>query len=207
VIEFAPPEGALSGQMGMLVDEVAHPLDMTTTIIDLAVRGYQTIEEIDGEDWFAKNDWRLKRLKPSDASLHEYERDLHDGLFEGGDDALLSDFKTKFVKRLKAVQDVLYRDIVAQGWFLRRPNQVRSSWIGVGVVTLIASVVATVLLALFTTFALIRIPIALAGLVVTIANGAMPRRTAKGTGMMRRVLGFQRAIATVERDTSRWAEE
>ena len=205
-IEFAPPEDALPGQMGTLVDEVAHPLDVTATIIDLAVRGYLSIEEIDGEGWFAKDDWRLKRLKESDG-LHEYERELLDGLFEDGDDVLLSDLKTEFVKRLKAVQDDLYRDVVEQGWFRRRPDQVRSSWVVTGVVTLIVGVVATVLLAMFTTFALIGIPIALAGLLIAIGSNAMPRRTAKGTGMMRRVLGFQRAIATAERDTARWAEE
>ena len=206
-IEFAPPEGALPGQMGTLVDEVAHPLDVTATIIDLAVRGYLEIAEIEGEGWFAKDDWRLKRLKESDSSLHEYERELLDGLFEDGDDVMLSDLKTEFVTRLKAVQDDLYRDMVAQGWFRRRPDQVRSSWVATGVITLIVGVVATVLLAIFTTFALLGIPIAVAGLLIAIASNAMPRRTAKGTGMMRRVLGFQRAIATAERDTARWAEE
>jgi len=206
-IEFAPPEDARPGQMGTVVDEVAHPLDVTATIIDLAVRGYLQIEEIEGEGWFAKDDWRLKRLKESDVSLHEYERELLDGLFEDGDDVLLSDLKTKFVKRLKAVQDDLYRDVVANGWFLRRPDQVRSSWVVTGVLTLIVGIVLTVLLAMFTTWALVGIPIALAGLLVAIGSNAMPRRTAKGTGMMRRVLGFQRAIATAERDTARWAEE
>lgn len=128
-------------------------------------------------------------------------------MFEDGDQVLLSDLKTKFVERLTAVQDDLYRDMVAQGWFLRRPDQVRSSWVVVGVVTLIVGVVATVLLAMFTTFALLGLPIALAGLLIAIGSNAMPRRTAKGTGMMRRVLGFQRAIATAERDTARWAEQ
>jgi uncharacterized membrane protein len=146
-------------------------------------------------------------LKESDSSLHEYERDLLDGLFEDGDDMMLSDLKTEFVTRLKAVQDDLYRDVVAQGWFRRRPDQVRSSWLVTGVITLVVGVVATVLLTMFTTFALLGIPIAVAGLLIAIASNAMPRRTAKGTGMMRRVLSFQRAIATAERDTARWTEE
>jgi uncharacterized membrane protein YgcG len=206
-IEFAPPEHALPGQMGTLVDEVANPLDVTATLIDLAVRGYLKIEEVEGEGWFAKDDWRLSRLKPSDGDLREYERELLDGVFEDGDEVMLSDLKNKFVKRLKAVQDDLYRDVVAEGWFLRRPDQVRSSWVVTGVVTLIVGVVATVLLAMFTTWALIGIPVAIAGLAIAIGSNAMPRRTARGTGMMRRVMGFQRAIATAERDTARWAEE
>lgn len=206
-IEFAPPEGTLPGQMGTLVDEVAHPLDVTATIVDLAVRGYLTIDEVEGEGWFAKTDWRLRRLKLADAELHEYERELLDGLFEDGDDVLLSDLKTQFVDRLHAVQDDLYRDVVEAGWFLRRPDRVRQLWLVGGLVALAAGVGATVLLAAFTTFALVGLPLALGGGLLALVSNRMPRRTAKGTGLMRRALGFQRAIATAERDRARWEEE
>jgi uncharacterized membrane protein YgcG len=206
-IEFAPPEDALPGQMGTLVDEVAHPLDVTATLIDLAVRGYLRIEEIPKSGWFGKDDWRLTRLKEADATLHKYESELLDGLFEDGDEVVLSELKRKFVSRLKRVQDELYRDVVARGWFLRRPDQVRSTWVVSGIIVLIVGVVATALLAMWTTFALLGPPVALAGLVLLIGSNAMPRRTPKGTGMMRRTLGFRRAIETAERDTARWAAE
>ncbi len=206
-IEFAPPEETLPGQMGTLVDEVAHPLDVTATIIDLAVRGYLRIDEIEGEGWFAKTDWRLHRLRESDPSLREYERELLDGLFEDGDEVLLSDLETKFVDRLQTVQDDLYRDMVDAGWFLRRPDRVRQTWLVGGIALLIAGVAITALLAFLTTWALIGVPIAVGGLVLAVASNGMPRRTAKGTGMMRRVLGFQRAMATAEQDMARWAEE
>jgi uncharacterized membrane protein len=129
------------------------------------------------------------------------------GLFEDGDEVVLSELKRKFVSRLKRVQDELYRDVVARGWFLRRPDQVRSTWVVSGIIVLIVGVVATALLAMWTTFALLGPPVALAGLVLLIGSNAMPRRTPKGTGMMRRTLGFRRAIETAERDTARWAAE
>jgi hypothetical protein len=34
------------GELGTLVDAAANPLDVTATIVDLAVRGYLRIEEI-----------------------------------------------------------------------------------------------------------------------------------------------------------------
>jgi hypothetical protein len=206
-IEFAPPQDALPGQMGTLIDEVAHPLDVTATIVDLAVRGYLAIDEVEGEGWFAKSDWRLRRLKPADAELREYERELLDGLFEDGDEVLLSELKTEFVDRLRAVQDDLYRDVVETGWFLRRPDRVRQIWLVGGLLALAAGIAATVLLAVFTTFALVGVPLALGGGLLALSSNRMPRRTAKGTGMMRRALGFQRAIATAERDRARWEEE
>ena len=53
--------------MGLLVDERADTLDVTATIIDLAVRGYLSIEEVPKTGWFGRRDWRLTRLKSPDA--------------------------------------------------------------------------------------------------------------------------------------------
>ena len=62
-VEFAPPEDLRPGQMGTLLDERANVLDVTATIVDLAVRGYLLIQEIPKEGWFGKPDWRLIRLE------------------------------------------------------------------------------------------------------------------------------------------------
>ncbi|MBM4438245.1 MAG: DUF2207 domain-containing protein [Actinobacteria bacterium] len=58
-VEFVPPDGLRPGQIGTLLDEVAHPLDVTATIVDLATRGYLTIEELPAAGRFAKPSWRL----------------------------------------------------------------------------------------------------------------------------------------------------
>lgn len=50
-VEFAPPEDLRPGQIGTLVDEEANTLDVTATIVDLAVRGFLRIEEIP-KKWF-----------------------------------------------------------------------------------------------------------------------------------------------------------
>ncbi len=44
-VEFAPPDGLRPGQIGTLVDFKANPLDVTATLVDLAVRGHLTIDE------------------------------------------------------------------------------------------------------------------------------------------------------------------
>ena len=62
-VEFVPPDGIRPGQVGTLIDEQANPLDVTATIIDLAVRGYLQITEIPKEGWFSKPDWQLHQLK------------------------------------------------------------------------------------------------------------------------------------------------
>ena len=51
------------GRSARIVDEQANTLDVTATIVDLAVRGYLTIEEIPKEGWFGKPDWTLHRTR------------------------------------------------------------------------------------------------------------------------------------------------
>ena len=65
--EFAPPDGVRPGQIGTLIDEQADVVDVTATILDLAVRGYLMIEELPRET-YGQFDWRL-RLR--DRSTHD----------------------------------------------------------------------------------------------------------------------------------------
>ena len=85
-------------------------MDVTATLVDMAVRHYLVIEEIPKEGWFAKPDWKLTKLKDADTGLLTYERLLLNGLFEDGDEVLLSDLKAQFVARLRKVQESLYAD-------------------------------------------------------------------------------------------------
>ena len=133
-VEYVPPDDLRPGQVGTLVDEAANPIDVTATIVDLAVRGYLRIEEIPKEGLFGKPDWKLVRLK-SGEDLLSYERLLLTGLFEDAVDAgdatssiRVSQLKTKFVARLHRVQNALYDDAVQRGWFSQRPDKVRTTW-------------------------------------------------------------------------------
>jgi len=206
-VEFAPPEDLRPGQVGTLVDEEANTLDVTATIVDLAVRGYLVIREIPKEGWFGKPDWKLIRQPKETGDLLQYEAKLFEGLFEDGDEVAVSELKKKFVDRLQKVKDALYNDLVRRRWFVRRPDKVRAMWTGIGVAALLAGIGGTVALARFTKLGLLGVPLVAAGVILTIGAKRMPRRTAKGTAMTRRVNGFRAVIEKAEVHMSRWAEE
>jgi uncharacterized membrane protein YgcG len=207
-VEYAPPEGIHPGQVGTLLDEVANTLDVTATIVDLAVRGYLRIEEIPKKHMFGKPDWRLVRLKAADDGLLAYERTLLSGLFEGADDdtVVLSDLRTHFARRLSKVQDGLYENAVSRKWFSERPDRVRQVWARRGWLTLIGASALLWLAVAKTHLALIVVPVVLTALVLIWGAHLMPRRTPKGTGMIRRVLGFRTYIETAEKDEAQFAE-
>lgn len=206
-VEFAPPEGLLPGQVGTLIDEEANTLDVTATIVDLAVRKYLVIEEIPKTWFLGKADWKLTRLPKETGELLDYERLLLDGLFEDGTEVELSSLKKTFAARLEKVKEALYRDVVERKWFLGRPDKVRQVWVGIGIAALLAGIGATIALAWLTHLGLLGIPLVVGGLLVLIGAKRMPRRSAKGTAMTRRVHGFRTVIETAEEHTARWAEQ
>lgn len=206
-VEFAPPEDLRPGQIGTLLDERANTLDVTASIVDLAVRGYLLIQEIPKEGLFGKPDWTLIRLEKSDDDLLPYERKLLDGLFRDGTEVTLSSLRNTFAERLRGVEGSLYVDAVTQGWFTARPDKVRTSWNRRGWLLLVAGIGLTFVLARWTHWGIVGIPVAAAGLLLVWFDRFMPARTPKGTAMLRRVRGFRTVIETAETHMSRWAEE
>ena len=206
-VEFAPPGDMRPGQMGTLIDEQANVLDVSATLVDLAVRGYLLIEEIPKEGWFGKPDWRLIRLEKPDDDLLTYERRLLNGIFRDGSEVTISELKNTFAERLKGVQESLYADAVQRGWFSERPDKVRNRWYGIGVLALIVAAGVTFALAALTHWGLLGIPLILGAVALLVNAKRMPARTAKGTGLLRRVRGFRTVIETAETHMSQWAEK
>lgn len=206
-VEYVPPDGLRPGQIGTLIDEVANPLDVTATIIDLAVRGYLRIEELPKKGWFSSPDWELHREAPPD-DLLAYERNLHESLFDAShpDRVRISELKDRFAARLRSVQSDLYDDVAERGWFHTRPDHERARWVAIGVGVALAGVVLTVVAAANTGIGLVPVPIVVVGLLIAASARRMPHRTAKGTAVMRRVEGFRRFIEESEKERARFAE-
>ena len=207
-VEFLPPDGVRPGQVGTLVDEHANPLDVVATIVDLAVRGHLRIDEIPKKWWLGKPDWTLVRLEKERDGLLDYEKRLLDGLFESASEGevKLSDLKNTFASRLGRVQDALYDDVVARKWFRARPDHVRLRWAVIGGVVAAAGAGLVYLAARSTTAGLVPVPVVVGGLVLAVGSRWMPRRTARGTAVLRRVTGFRRFIEDSERERARFAE-
>ena len=204
-VEFVPPDGLRPGELGTLIDFEAGPLDVTATIIDLAVRGYLKIEEVEKEWYQFKHDWKLTKL-PKEESLKQYERSLYAGIFKDGDEVKISELKNKFAERMNKVRGQLMDDAMAQKWFTRKPGTVKVLWGILGVVVLVGGIGLTVLLAAQTHAALLGVPVIIGGILLLIASRWMPKRTAKGYAVLRHTLGFKRFIDESEKHRAEFAE-
>ncbi|HEY3673430.1 MAG TPA: DUF2207 domain-containing protein [Acidimicrobiia bacterium] len=204
-VEFVPPDGLRPGELGTIIDFDAGTLDVTATIIDLAVRGYLKIEELDKEWYQFKHDWKLTKL-PKDEPLKQYERTLYSGLFKDGDEVKVSDLKNKFAARMSKVREELMQDALSQKWFTHKPGTVKVLWGLLGILVLAAGVALTVLLAVDTHAALLGVPVIVGGILLLIASRWMPKRTAKGYAVLRHTLGFKRFIDESEKHRAQFAE-
>ena len=204
-VEFVPPDNLRPGELGTLVDFEAGTLDVTATIIDLAVRGYLKIEEVEKEWYQFKHDWTLTKLA-KDGELRRYERTLYDGLFRDGDEIKLSDLKNTFAERMGKVREQLMDDAMSKGWFARKPGTVKVLYGLLGILVLGGGIAVTILLAASTHAALLGIPVIIAGILLLIAARWMPKRTAKGYAVLRHTLGFKRFIDESEKHRAEFAE-
>ena len=104
-VQYEPPAGLSPGETGTLVDNTAAMRDITATIVDLAVRGYLTIEEQNKEHLmglFANKEYVFHMTKkPQEwGGAKPHELLLLAGLFENGmrEQVALSELQNQFYR-------------------------------------------------------------------------------------------------------------
>ncbi|MFJ9783414.1 DUF2207 domain-containing protein [Amycolatopsis sp. NPDC101161] len=184
-VYFASPDGVLPGQVGTVVDETVDVVDISATVVDLAVRNYLWLAEVPGPDW------QLARRNPPDEHLHDFERAVYETLLPAGTDAVLvSQLRARGTLDLRKISDAMYADVVTKRWFSRRPDTARGrlTWLGAGIFALGAA--ATAVLTFTVGEALLGVAVALAGLAVAAAAALLPSRTARGRALVGQVRGL-----------------
>ncbi|GAA1903060.1 DUF2207 domain-containing protein [Lapillicoccus jejuensis] len=221
-VQFTPPAGVQPGMVGVLWDESADTVDVSATVIDLAVRGYLRIEETSRGGAFSRTDWELTRLVPDPAQppLTRYESTVLEGLFATSNPVRLSDLKYHFASTLGAAKREMYDEVVQRGWFRRSPQSQRAGWqalgfvlIGAGVVSLFALGAATYAIDRSGGFDLgvpsgvvLGVGLILAGVVFRVLGKRMAARTAEGSAVTAQALGFKEYLETAEADQIRFEE-
>jgi hypothetical protein len=181
--EFRVVDDVRPGHVGTVADERVDPVDVTATVIDLAVRGHLLITELPRESKFARTDWDLTR-RPGQDQLQPFEQALLDGIAPQGGNVLVSQLPGRVHESISGVQDKLYDEVVGNGWFARRPDATRNRWTQLAVAGLVVAVVVTVLLAAFTTFGLVGLALIVLALGLIFVAQEMPSRTAKGSALL-----------------------
>ncbi|SPF68142.1 Predicted membrane protein (DUF2207) [Propionibacterium ruminifibrarum] len=189
-VRFSLEDDVRPGEIGTIVDEHVDPVDLTASVLDLAVRGYLRITQLPSESPNKPTDWLLERTSPTSGAavdeLHPYEQKLLDALV--GDQTTsvrVSELAPVVGAVVRDIQNDLYDEVVAKGWFSGRPDAARTRWGVAGWTMLALSVVAFVLLVAFTTFGLLGLSLIVVSLGLIYTAQKMPRRTLAGVRVVR----------------------
>jgi uncharacterized protein (TIGR04222 family) len=174
------------GQIGTVVDERVDPIDITASLLDLAVRGHVLITELPAPSRYARTDWRLTRVPVEEApdDLRPFERVLLDAVAPAGESVLVSELPPRVGGSVGEIQSALYDEMVQNGWFQRRPDATRTRWTRAALSGLIAAVVITAVLAVFTEFGLVGIALIILALGLMFIGQEMPARTPQGSALL-----------------------
>lgn len=192
---FATGEGVRPGLVGTVATERVDPVDVTATLLDLAVAGHLTITELPNSH-HGLLDWSLTRTDRDGAELFAYERAILDAIAPPGGQSLVSKLPSTLAPVIADVQSCLYDEVVHRGWFDARPDATRSAWRTRGFVGTGIAVLAAVALVAFTTLGLLALVLlALAAALVWVADH-LPRRTARGAQLVAGLEALSALIAT-----------
>jgi uncharacterized membrane protein len=208
-VQYEPPDKLTPGECGTLVDNEAAMRDITATLVDLAVKGYLTIEQTDeshllGLTHIKEYIFHLKRPPTEWSALRPHELEMISALFDGGarTSVKLSELQNHFYTHLPNIRSRIFDALMADGYYLHRPDTVRQSYIGAGIVISILLFVFGGALGVATGVAHLTWVIAaiLTGAVICIFGWFMPARTLTGARTFEKVLGFEQFLGRVESD-------
>ncbi len=188
IAQYEPPEKLSPAMVGFLIDERVDPRDLTASILNLAVKGYLTIEYVDKP---FGHTYRLTKRRAAGPELTQFEQQLFDDLFTTGSPILLSDLKRSMGKEVSVLRNKLQTDAQQQHFFVHQPHPVRTGFLIGGVVLLFAGILLIGLMA-------VGVGLILSGVIVMAFAPAMARRTEQGVRVTEQIKGFKRFLSVTD---------
>ncbi|MDA0310872.1 MAG: DUF2207 domain-containing protein, partial [Gemmatimonadetes bacterium] len=206
--QYDSPDGLTPAQAGTLLANRPDMGDITAALVDLAVRGFVRIEEVEESGirkWFASTDYRIVRVRGRDSwdELQKHERRLLKGVFGSRkDEALLSDLQAEFYTQLPEIKSAIYEELMDRGYYTHRPDKTMEGYMAGVVVVLVVGLAGGVPLAGWLQMSLFTAILSAVGsaLPIFVFGFLMPARTGRGTRALEHILGFEEFLDRVESD-------
>ncbi|MBI4457739.1 DUF2207 domain-containing protein, partial [Candidatus Uhrbacteria bacterium] len=216
MVQYEPPEHLSPAEVGVLMDQRADIRDITSTIVDLAVRGYIKIREIEKKGLlFKSKDYELVKMKDFslDAGLKPHEKKILEVVFGLLPQVSLSSLKTQhaFHLELSGIKSKLYGQLVAAKLFPSNPETVKiyyglaaAAVLGLSFFGLKAMLPAGASDAIGVR---VWVPFILTVIICAAFVPLMPRRTPEGMLAFEHAKGFKDYLATAEKYRLQWQEK
>ena len=213
VVEYNPPDALPPIEIGTILDRVVDPTDISSVILDLAIRGYlkirYTVEKI--KFWPDKEDFELIKLKDGTDLVHPADKIIFELLF-GKENAVnqsirLSDLGKSgvlFQKTVKKIEEEVTQHLTDQGYFdkaaTEKIKKLSKYSVLITGLTILFSLMLDVLDRLIPSNILIPVVIAFVVVVIVVARRFGHKLSPQGMLVLAKVLGFREFLQLTEKD-------
>jgi hypothetical protein len=134
---YEPPAGVSPAEAGTLLDDRIHPRDITSTIVDLAVRGFIKIEETDDKGLvFHHKDYifHLLQKRQDWRGLAPHERVMMENIFAGdAPEMRLANLKNRFYTAVPVIRTDIMSALKQKGIYTLDPESANGYSVGAAV--------------------------------------------------------------------------
>ncbi len=202
---YEPPEKMGPAEVGTLIDGGVNSRDITSVLVDMAVRGYVKIVETEHKGFLSSSkDYEFHLLKDSSqwSDLTDYERAMMSQVFAGGSVTLLSNLRNHFYTALPMIKSEIMGALKSKGMYTLDPESA-NGYMGLGVLMVALPYVALHVLgaADFLSSLPLTIGCGLIALAIVIIIGRQLSATSlKGARTQVQIRGFQEFMNRVDAD-------
>jgi hypothetical protein len=202
IAQYEPPKDLDPITAGMVEKEGSFSNHLVSAgIVDLAVKGFIKIEEIQKGKLIKSKDFKLIKLKDNDGSLTKPMEKLLVLLFDSKEEITISSLKNKFHKDVTVISELSKSELIDKGYFGEKGFSLKPGFIAVGIVLAFASfqvfpwmfTVATGMLA--------------AGVIFFGFGWFMHKKTVKGAEVQWNLKGFKLYMDTAEKHRQQFYEK
>ena len=203
---YDPPPGMTPAEVGSLIDDKVNPRDITSTIVDLAVRGFIKIEEtVDRGLVFHHKDYIFHLLIPRDkwTGLAAHEQVMLENIFAGSaTETRLSSLKNRFYTAIPVIREDVMSELRRKGMYLIDPDSANAYMLGGALLVAAPFILLAVTGAadVFSSAPVAVVTIAVASLIVWLFGRVMTCKTLKGARTRIAILGFEEFMNRVDAD-------
>jgi len=204
---YEPPKGLSPAEAGTLLTDNIEARDITSTLIDLAVRGYLKIVEHDDKVLFIHHrDYTLRLMKPRTEwqGLEPHEEQVLNNIFPEvtAQETSLSSLKDRFYLVLPSIRQQIMEALKSKGLYAVDPDSAK----GLALVVVLVIVLPFLWLQMTGAIRLLNSPlvlvvgIALTALIIFLFGRKLAAKTVRGARTRVECLGFKEFMTRVDGD-------
>jgi uncharacterized membrane protein len=206
---YEPPDGMTPAEIGTLIDDSVDPRDITSTLVDLAVRGYLKIEEVNEKVLFFNNrDFVFHLLKPQSewGNLARHENEILSNMFfSSSTECRFSDLKNRFYLAIPSIKKEIIEELKSRTMYRVDPDTANGYRV-VGILLIAAPIILAQVTGVYSFFrapVMGVIAIAISLVIVYLFGRNMTAKTMKGMRALVGVQGFREFMSRVDGDRLR----